>query len=143
MDAGDNAMFLAGDVKPREGCETLVDTAVEHYGSIDIMVCNAGGAAGAAPVAEMTDEQMQDTLLWNFWHTFWCMRKSLGYMIPNEWGRIINISSVEGKEGKPAVSHYVANKHAINGLTKVAPKRSARSASPSMRSARAPSRPTS
>ncbi len=37
---------------------------------------------------------------------------------PQQWGRIINISSVEGKEGKPAVSHYVANKHAINGLTK-------------------------
>ena len=118
MDAGDAAKFLAGDVKTREGCDALVDYTVEQYGRIDIMVANAGGSSGAAPVAEMTDEAVQDALLWNYWHTFWCMRKSLGYMIPQEWGRIINISSIEGKAGKPAVSHYVANKHAINGLTK-------------------------
>ena len=42
-----------------------------------------------------------------------------GYMLERGWGRIINISSVEGKQGnKPAVSHYITNKHAINGLTK-------------------------
>jgi NAD(P)-dependent dehydrogenase (short-subunit alcohol dehydrogenase family) len=39
-------------------------------------------------------------------------------MIPQKWGRIINISSVEGKCGKPGVSTYVTAKHAINGLTK-------------------------
>ena len=39
-------------------------------------------------------------------------------MIPQQWGRIINISSVEGKCGKPGVSIYVTAKHAINGLTK-------------------------
>ncbi len=118
MGAGDQAIFLAGDVKTRQDCDALVDKAVDHYGKIDIMVCNAGGSTGAAPVAEMTDDAVQDALLWNYWHTFWCMRKSLGYMIPQQSGRIINISSIEGKAGKPAVSHYVANKHAINGLTK-------------------------
>ncbi|MEM7286241.1 MAG: SDR family NAD(P)-dependent oxidoreductase [Actinomycetota bacterium] len=118
MGAGDAAKFLAGDVKTREDCDALVDYTVEQYGRIDIMVPNAGGSTGAAPVAEMTDEAVQDALLWNYWHTFWCMRKSLGHMIPQGWGRIINISSIEGKAGKPAVSHYVANKHAINGLTK-------------------------
>ncbi len=40
-------------------------------------------------------------------------------MLEGGWGRIINISSVEGKQGnKPAVSHYITNKHAINGFTK-------------------------
>jgi 3-hydroxybutyrate dehydrogenase/3-oxoacyl-[acyl-carrier protein] reductase len=39
-------------------------------------------------------------------------------MIPQQWGRIINISSLEGKVGKPGVSIYVTTKHAINGLTK-------------------------
>lgn len=118
MNAGDAVDFIAGDVKTREGCEALVDRAVEKYGRIDIMVPNAGGSTGAAPVAEMTDEAVQDALLWNYWHTFWSMRKSLEHMIPQQFGRIINISSIEGKAGKPAVSHYVANKHAINGLTK-------------------------
>ena len=39
-------------------------------------------------------------------------------MIPNSYGRIINISSVEGKQGKPVFTAYVAAKHAINGMTK-------------------------
>ena len=40
-------------------------------------------------------------------------------MIPRRWGRVINISSVEGKQAnKPAVSHYITNKHALNGFTK-------------------------
>tara|TARA_B100001105_G_C22348500_1_gene424638 strand:- start:873 stop:1334 length:462 start_codon:yes stop_codon:yes gene_type:complete len=61
---------------------------------------------------------MQDSLEWNFWHTFWTMRASLKYMIPQGSGRIIAMSSVEGKVGKPAISIYVAAKHAINGLVK-------------------------
>ena len=55
---------------------------------------------------------------WNLWSTFWCSRKAVNYMIPQGWGRIINISSVEGKCGKPGLSIYVIAKHAINGLTK-------------------------
>lgn len=118
MGAGDAVTFVQGDVTLREDCERVVTTAVDTYGKIDIIVPNAGGGGDAAPVAEMTDESMDFALKWNFWHTFWCMRKSLEYMIPQESGRIINISSIEGKAGKPGVSHYVANKHAINGLTK-------------------------
>lgn len=118
MDAGDAVHFVAGDVKRREDCEALVDAAVERYGRLDILVCNAGGGSNYAPVAAMTDEAMQDALLWNFWHTFWTMRKALNVMIPQESGRIIAISSLEGKVGKPAISSYVASKHAINGLVK-------------------------
>ena len=90
------------------------------YGRIDILVNNAGGAENHAPVAQLTDEAMQDALLWNFWSTFWGIRSALGHMLPQQFGRIINISSVEGKHGKPGVSTYVASKHAINGLTKSA-----------------------
>ena len=71
-------------------------------------------------MADLTDEAMQDALVWNFWHTFWTMRRAFHYMIPQQWGRVINISSVEGKVGKPGLSIYVVSKHAINGLTKSA-----------------------
>jgi 3-hydroxybutyrate dehydrogenase len=60
--------------------------------------------------------------VWNFWHTFWTMRKALNAMIPQSHGRILAISSVEGKAGKPGISTYVAAKHAINGLVKSAAK---------------------
>ena len=111
-------MFVAGDAKLREDCERVVDTAVEKFGRIDIMVNNAGGASNHAPVVDLTDEALDDALRWNLWSTFWCTRRSLQHMIPQKWGRIINISSVEGKCGKPGVSIYVTAKHAINGLTK-------------------------
>ena len=54
----------------------------------------------------------------NLWSTFWCSRRALGHMIPKQWGRIINISSLEGKVGKPGIATYVTAKHAVNGLTK-------------------------
>ena len=56
--------------------------------------------------------------MWNHWPTFWAMRRALQYMIPQQWGRIITMSSVEGKSARPVISAYVAAKHAINGLCK-------------------------
>ncbi len=114
----DDTLFVQGDAKVREDCERVVDQTVEHFGRIDIMVNNAGGATNHAPVAQLTDEALEDALKWNLWSTFWCSRKAVNYMIPQGWGRIINISSVEGKCGKPGLSIYVIAKHAINGLTK-------------------------
>ena len=120
LGAGDDAFYIAGDVKQRESCEAIVDGTVDHFGRIDILVANAGGASGHAPIAELTDEAMQDSLVWNFWHTFWTMRRAFHYMIPQESGRVMAVSSLEGKVGKPGISIYVAAKHAINGLVKSA-----------------------
>ena len=118
MAAGDAAHFVAGDVKQRTDCEAIVDATVARYGRLDILVCNAGGGSDYAPVASMTDEAMQDAMVWNFWHTFWTTRHALNVMIPQASGRIMAISSVEGKIGKPGISSYVASKHAVNGLVK-------------------------
>ena len=120
MNAGDNAHFIAGDIKQQSDCDALIQEAVDKYGRIDILFANAGGGENYAPVAEMTNESMQDTLTWNFWHTFWTMRAALNHMIPQGFGRIICNSSVEGKMGKPGLSSYVVAKHAINGLVKAA-----------------------
>ncbi len=118
--AGDAVHFIAGDVKKREDCEAVVDGTVEHFGRIDILVPNAGGGSNYASVVDFTDEAMQDALVWNFWHTFWTMRAALRHMIPQQWGRILTMSSVEGKVGKPGIASYVVSKHAICGLTKSA-----------------------
>jgi NAD(P)-dependent dehydrogenase (short-subunit alcohol dehydrogenase family) len=120
MGGGDAVHFIAGDVKQRSDCEAVVAGTVERYGRIDVLFANAGGASGHAPIADLTDEALQDSLQWNFWHTFWTMRAALGHMIPQGSGRIIAMSSVEGKVGKPGISIYVAAKHAINGLVKSA-----------------------
>jgi len=118
LDAGDAARFISGDAMVREDCERVIDEAIAGFGKVDIMVNNAGGSQNNAPVAELTDEAFGEALLWNVWSTFWCTRRALNDMIPRKWGRIINISSLEGKCGKPVVSSYVTSKHAINGMTK-------------------------
>ena len=118
LDAGDAARFVAADVMKREECERLLDEAIAAYGRVDILVNNAGGAADNAPVAEMSDHCLRVALDWCLWSTFWCTRRALNDMIPRGFGRVINISSLEGKCGKPITSSYVAAKHAVNGLTK-------------------------
>jgi NAD(P)-dependent dehydrogenase (short-subunit alcohol dehydrogenase family) len=119
MGIADRAMFVPCDVRRREDVENLIDQAVKRYGSADIMVNNAGGSDRFALVHEMTDEAWQNALDFNLNAAFWGSRRALRYMLERGWGRIINISSVEGKQAnKPAVAHYITNKHAINGLTK-------------------------
>ncbi len=110
--------FVQADAKVREDCERAVAEAVAHFGKVDILVNNAGGANNHAPIADLTDEALEDALKWNLWSTFWHSRAAVKPMIERGWGRIINISSVEGKVGKPGISIYVVAKHAVNGFTK-------------------------
>lgn len=122
LGAGDRAVFRAGDVCKQEDVESLVDFAVEHFGRIDILVNNAGGTGDAQPVVLMTDDEWDLNMKWNVYSTFYGMRRALTHMLPQKSGRIINMSSVEGKHGKAVLSGYVTAKHAINGLTKCAAK---------------------
>lgn len=119
LGAGDNARFQAVDVRERPQLDALVDSAVDAYGQLDIMVNNVGWSDGFALVHEMTDETWEHTLKLNLNAYFYGSRRALTHMVPRGYGRIINLSSCEGKmANKPMVSHYITNKHAINGLTK-------------------------
>jgi 3-hydroxybutyrate dehydrogenase/3-oxoacyl-[acyl-carrier protein] reductase len=115
----DRAIFVQGNVIEQADVNRLIDTTVEHFGTIDILINNAGGSRGFAPVGQMSDEAWEECLNWCLNHTFWATRRALQTMERNRYGRIINISSVEGRHvNKAAVSHYITNKHAINGLTR-------------------------
>ena len=118
LNAGERGHFIRGDVTIREDIDAVVDGAVEKFGRIDILVNNAGGLIKTAPVASLADEDWDYAVKWNLYSAFWASRKALGYMLPQNSGRIINISSVEGKHGKPAIPAYVTCKHALIGLTK-------------------------
>ncbi len=118
IDAGDALVFHQGSATDQSAVEGLVDFAVDHFGQLDIMVLNAGGVNQPAPVMDMTDEEWQYELDLNLNHTFWGTRAALRHMVPRGWGRVIAISSIEGKHGKPNVAGYTANKHAINGFVK-------------------------
>lgn len=119
LQAGDKAVFHPCDARRQEDIEALADWAYERFGRLDIWVNNAGGTSGFAPIHELSDEAWNDALAFNVNAYFYGTRRALGKMLENRWGRIINISSVDGKQGnKPAISHYITNKHAIHGMTK-------------------------
>ncbi len=119
MGAGDQAVFYAGDVRQREGVDGFIDATIEAFGKIDILVNNAGGSSDYAPIAEMTDEAWLDAGNWILNSAFWATRRALQDMLPRRWGRIINISSVEGRQAnKATVAHYITFKHGLNGFTK-------------------------
>lgn len=115
---GDRAQYIQGDGTVRDDCEHLVRETVDRFGRIDILVNCAGGSKDNAPVVDLTDEAMEFGLKVNYWSSFWLTRAALAHMIPQQYGRIIYISSVEGKVGKPGLSQYVVGKHAVNALTK-------------------------
>jgi NAD(P)-dependent dehydrogenase (short-subunit alcohol dehydrogenase family) len=120
--AGDALHFVPTDVTKQSDVEALVDRTVELLGGLDIAVLNAGGVGTSAPILKMSDEEWQFELNINLNHTFWGMRQALRHMTERGSGRVITMSSIEGKHAKAGVAGYVANKHAINGLTKAAAK---------------------
>ena len=118
LDAGEGCVFYAGDVMDQASVEGLIDFSIEHFGALDILVNNAGGAGDLQPLMALSDETFDETMKWNVYSTFWSMRRALNHMVPRGWGRIINISSVEGKVGKGVMTAYSTAKHAVNGMTK-------------------------
>ena len=117
--AGDRAVFIAGNVQNRDDVENLIAQTISTFGRVDILVNNAGGSSGFAPVADMSEEAWHEAAAWILHSAFWATRAALKDMESRGFGRIINISSVEGRQAnKATVAHYITFKHALNGFTK-------------------------
>jgi 3-hydroxybutyrate dehydrogenase len=111
--------FCQGSVTVTEDLHTLIDGAVERFGRLDILVSNAGGSSDALkPAAEIDEAAWEEELRLNVTSTFLATKRALKYMLPAGYGTIVNVSSIEGKQGQPIMSCYCACKHAINGFTK-------------------------
>lgn len=119
MGGGDNIRFVAGDARVREDVEGWVDAAVAAFGPVDILVNNAGGSSGFALLEDLSDDAWQEANSWILNSAFWASRRVLKPMREQGWGRIIGISSVEGKShGQPTAGHYTVFKHALNAFAK-------------------------
>ena len=90
----------------------------EALGEIDILVNSAGITGATVPVQEFPVESWLQVLNVNLNGTFYCCREIVPLMISRNYGRIINVSSVAGKEGNPNASAYSASKAAVIGFTK-------------------------
>ena len=118
LGGSDTVLFVAGDVMNQQDVEGFIDTVIERFGTLDILVNNAGGAGDLQPMVNLSDEAFDEAMKWNVYSTFWATRRALPTMLEKGDGRVINISSMEGKHGKPVFTAYTAAKHAVNGITK-------------------------
>jgi 3-oxoacyl-[acyl-carrier protein] reductase len=115
---GDSAYALGTDITQRQSVESTVEQVLVRSGRIDIIVNNAGIAGRAAPIWEQTDDDWQRIIAINMTGVFNFCRAVLPHMRTRQYGRIVNIASIAGKEGNPRMSAYSATKAAVIGLTK-------------------------
>ncbi|HHX74751.1 MAG TPA: 3-oxoacyl-ACP reductase FabG [Firmicutes bacterium] len=115
--AGGTALAVRCDVSKREDVVSLVEQTVDAFGQIDILVNNAG-ITRDAQIIKMTDEQWDEVLNINLKSMFICTQEVIKHMIPRNYGRIVNITSVSGLEGNFGQANYSAAKAGIIGLTK-------------------------
>ena len=114
---GRRAIARVADVRDAAAVQQAVDAAVEAFGRIDVLVNNAGIVAYAA-VEHMTEQEWDAMLDINLKGPFLVTRAVVAHMKSAGRGVIINNSSVMGLRGGNRLSHYVASKHGLTGLTK-------------------------
>jgi NAD(P)-dependent dehydrogenase (short-subunit alcohol dehydrogenase family) len=107
------------DVTDAAQVEEMVRQTVEALGRLDIIVNNAGGAPGPAPVIALEEAAWNKTMAINATGTFLCSRAAARKMLAQgQGGKIINISSIAGKQASPFLAAYCAAKAAVIGLTR-------------------------
>lgn len=111
---GGEAAYCATDVTKSEDCKRLIDTAVEAFGGIDVLICNAGISMRA--IFDDVDLSVLHRLMdVNFWGTVYCSKYALPYLQKSK-GSLVGISSVAGLHGLPGRTGYSASKYAMTGL---------------------------
>jgi NAD(P)-dependent dehydrogenase (short-subunit alcohol dehydrogenase family) len=115
--SGGDALAVVCDATNPEAVDALMEKAVQIYGAVDILVNNVGGGSGIALVAKSRLEDWDQTIELNFRSVYLCCRAAARLMIPRKQGRIINMSSVSGKQGEQLLSAYCAAKFGVIGFT--------------------------
>ena len=114
---GATIAYHGADMSKPEAIADLVSTTAAGFGSVDVVVNNAG-IQNVAPIEEFPTEKWDAILAINLSSAFHTTRLALPGMKDRKWGRIVNIASAHGLVASPFKSAYVAAKHGMLGLTK-------------------------
>jgi 3-oxoacyl-[acyl-carrier protein] reductase len=116
--ANGQARAVAVDVTELDEVERARDETLTAFSRIDILVNNAGIAGPNVPTWEYPPEAWAQVMAVNLDSQFFCCRAVVPEMIARNYGRIVNIASVAGKEGNPNAPAYSASKAGVIALTK-------------------------
>ena len=111
-----DVLIVPADVGQREDVERAISQAIGHYGSIDVLINNAG-IIQVGPLDHMKLSDYDDAMKTHFWGPLFLVLAVLPHMRNQGGGRIVNISSIGGRISVPHLVPYSASKFALTGLS--------------------------
>jgi len=118
LGAGDKVHTATVDITDTAAVKSAADAVFARFGAIDILVNNAGIAGVNKKLWECSYQEWFQVINLDLIAVYACCHAVIPLMLKNNYGRIINIASIAGKEGNPNASHYSAAKAGVIGLTK-------------------------
>lgn len=118
--AGGEATYIKCDVSKDADVKAMVKQTIATYGRLDYAVNNAGTEGVQAPLQQLDEKTWQKTIDINLKGVWLCMKYEIPLMVKQGKGAIVNTSSIAGVIGFQNSAAYVASKHGVIGLTKVA-----------------------
>jgi 2-dehydro-3-deoxy-L-rhamnonate dehydrogenase (NAD+) len=106
------------DIADLAAVEAATKATFDHFGKIDILINNAAIVGPNAPTWEYPPEAFRDVVNVGLMGTFYCCRAVVPHMIAANYGRIVNLASIAGKEGNPRAPAYSSMKAGVIALTK-------------------------
>ena len=116
-DTGSKILYNGADMTKPDQIEAMIKEAKEKFGSVDIIVNNAG-VQHVAPIDEFPPEKWDQIIAINLTSAFHMSRFAIPFMKEAGWGRIVNLASAHALVASPFKGAYVAAKHGLAGLTK-------------------------
>ena len=113
-----NSLFINVDVTRWADIENALQKSINFLKKLDILICSAGITGPNKKTWEYTEKEWEYVFDVNTNGTFFANKACIPLMIKNGYGRIVNISSIAGKEGNPNAAAYSSSKAAVIGLTK-------------------------
>ncbi len=118
LDAGDKVKGFVADLNKEEDIKAFVEAAKEHFGTLDVVIPNAGYEGKANPVQDMTLEIFEKTYALNVFAVMLTMKYAAPTLIEKGSGAVVVIASAAAFEPTAGNSAYVSSKYAVAGLTK-------------------------
>jgi short-subunit dehydrogenase len=111
---GHEAIAVRTDVEKEADCSFLINKAVEKFGTVDVLINNAGLSMRAL-FEEVNLDVLRKLMNVNFWGTVYCTKYALPYLTENQ-GSVVGVTSIAGFHGLPARTGYSASKFAMHGF---------------------------
>ena len=115
---GIETRLVVGDAADEAVAELAVETAMDAWGRLDVLVNNAGITGDPGVIWELPVGEMDRVYRTNLRAVYLFTQKAIPAMLKRDYGRIVNVASIAGKEGNPRMVPYSATKAAVIGLTK-------------------------